>query len=440
MRLAYKLIIIIGIVMLPISMFNHSVSAKTIQELEEELNELDKEQKELKSEKRSISGEKQEIESEMNENKEKQQSIQSKINEIDNKISSTNSSIKEKENEITETDEEINELEKNIKQLNKETTELKVKINDRLNLLKDRLRSIQESGGFVNYITVIFGSNSFGDLISRSTTVSTIMDSDKSLMKQLEQDQFALIEKEKEVSEHQKEVKKQKEQLEKQKVELVQMKKDLDSQKANQAELKEKLAKEFEELEDHSLTVEEEQKLIDSQAKYIEEAKRLANKSIEEKKRAQEQEQQNNSNNQGNPIKGNGQYIWPTDSKRITSHFNPNRFHPIFGYPRPHNGVDIGASTPGRYGENIYAAASGIVSTVEYSNSGLGNHIMLVHGSSTTVYGHLNSINVSVGQAVNQGDIIGAMGSSGDSSGPHLHFEVHPGGYKNPVNPLQYFN
>ena len=448
MKKTLKFIFIIGIIMLPLYFLGDSVFAKSITELEEELNELEKEQKELNSEKRNLSGEKKEIESEMDDNLNKQSSIQEQINELDSKISTANSDVKAKESELEETNNEINKLEENIKQLNEDADELRVQIKMRLALLKDRLKSIQESGGFVKYISVIFGSDSFSDLINRSTTVSTIMDSDKSLMKKLERDQKVLIEKEKEVSKKTEEVKKQKEELEKQKKELEAVKKELDNQKANQTALKEQLAEEFEELEAHSLTVEEEQDVIANQAKYLEEAKKLANDRMEEakrKERERQEQQESGSNNggnsggSGNPIQGNSQYIWPTDSSRITSQFNPNRLHPIYKTPQPHTGVDIGALTPGKPGDNVYAAATGIVSEARVKGD-YGNAVVIVHGNSTTLYAHLQSFNVSAGQTVEQGQVIGKMGSTGASTAAHLHFEVHPGGYFNPVNPMQYFN
>ena len=113
------------------------------------------------------------------------------------------------------------------------------------------------------------------------------------------------------------------------------------------------------------------------------------------------------------------------------------RNHPVYGTPRLHAGVDfaVGIGTP------LRAPADGVVSTARFMG-GFGNVIMISHyingQSYTTVSAHLSSINVSPGQAVSEGQVIGATGNTGTSTGPHLHFEVHIGGYGNPVNPLPY--
>ena len=119
---------------------------------------------------------------------------------------------------------------------------------------------------------------------------------------------------------------------------------------------------------------------------------------------------------------------WPA-SGAITSGFGP-RVHPIFGSVRAHNGIDINGDT----GDPIRAALSGVVITAG-SRSGYGNTVVLSHGSGfTTLYAHMSSIGVSVGQEVSSGDTIGAVGSTGWSTGPHLHFEVrYNGSAMNPI-------
>lgn len=112
-------------------------------------------------------------------------------------------------------------------------------------------------------------------------------------------------------------------------------------------------------------------------------------------------------------------YIWPTDKVDITSYFG-YRWHPIFGGYRFHDGIDLADG----YGSNIYAVSKGTVITTSY-NSGLGYYVQIRHddGSQTT-YAHLSSFNTSEGSRVSQGQVIGYMGSTGNSTGSHLHFEV----------------
>ena len=102
---------------------------------------------------------------------------------------------------------------------------------------------------------------------------------------------------------------------------------------------------------------------------------------------------------------------------------------------RTHKGVDIAAST----GTSIKAAASGTVTTAGWNNGGYGYLIVITHGNGIqTYYGHCSSISVKEGQTVSQGDVIGKVGSTGRSTGPHLHFEIRVNGTA--YNPLNYVN
>ena len=128
---------------------------------------------------------------------------------------------------------------------------------------------------------------------------------------------------------------------------------------------------------------------------------------------------------------GNINFIWPCpSSSRITSGFG-GRSSPTEGASSNHQGVDIGAST----GSAIVAAASGTVVISTYSYSA-GNYVMLSHGGGVyTVYMHCSQLLVSEGQEVSQGQTIAKVGSTGYSTGPHLHFGVRSGGqYLNPLN------
>lgn len=130
---------------------------------------------------------------------------------------------------------------------------------------------------------------------------------------------------------------------------------------------------------------------------------------------------------------GKGKLMWPTNSTTITSEFTNARTHPIYGDVRAHDGVDIGAPA----GDPVYAAADGKVILAEWYG-GYGNAVMIDHGNGmTTLYGHNSSLNVSSGQTVKKGQVIARVGSTGWSTGPHVHFEVKVNG--TPVNPMNYF-
>ncbi|MFA4931058.1 MAG: M23 family metallopeptidase [Patescibacteria group bacterium] len=126
---------------------------------------------------------------------------------------------------------------------------------------------------------------------------------------------------------------------------------------------------------------------------------------------------------------GTGQFGWPTSGMTITQYFGATSFNPW------HTGIDIDS----RSGWDIFASDSGTVTTAVYGwGGGYGNHVIIDHGNGyQTLYGHLSALDVSVGQYVSQGQRIGTMGSTGWSTGPHLHFEIRYGGsYLNPLNYL----
>ena len=125
---------------------------------------------------------------------------------------------------------------------------------------------------------------------------------------------------------------------------------------------------------------------------------------------------------------GTNELWWPTDGASISGF--GYRTHPIFGDRRMHAGIDI----PGPIGQRVYAAREGIVRSAGV-RGGYGNVIVLDHGDGmSTVYAHLSSFGVGAGGAVRAGDEIGRVGSTGNSTGPHLHFEVRLGGA--PTDPL----
>ena len=130
-----------------------------------------------------------------------------------------------------------------------------------------------------------------------------------------------------------------------------------------------------------------------------------------------------------------GPYMFPLkfSGVHITSGFG---WRTLYGQPNNHGGIDLSAANI--YGASIYASRGGTVVTAEkYSDSGYGHYVIIDHGDGyATLYGHCSTVLVNVGQTVNQGDVIAKVGSTGNSTGPHLHFEVRKNGVKQ--NPLNY--
>lgn len=121
------------------------------------------------------------------------------------------------------------------------------------------------------------------------------------------------------------------------------------------------------------------------------------------------------------------------DLTRISSGFG-ERLHPIHKIRKFHAGMDFTAPV----GTDVYASGDGRVEYADYGTNGYGIHVVIDHGFGyKTLYGHLSALKVRTGQAVKRGDLIGLVGNTGLSSGPHLHYEVHKGG--DPVDPANYF-
>ena len=123
-------------------------------------------------------------------------------------------------------------------------------------------------------------------------------------------------------------------------------------------------------------------------------------------------------------------FIWPINTS-VTSEFG-YRVHPIFGTRRLHAGIDLGAGS----GTKILATKGGtVISAGPYG--GYGNAVVIAHGDGlSSLYAHQSKIAVSAGESVDRGEVIGYVGSTGQSTGPHLHFEIRESG--EPVNPRRY--
>ena len=148
------------------------------------------------------------------------------------------------------------------------------------------------------------------------------------------------------------------------------------------------------------------------------------------------------SNSGKNPVFSSGKFTWPVPGYyNITSHFG-YRIHPITGVRKLHGGMDIASA--GIYGKPIVAAADGVVVSAGWNSGGFGNWVVINHGMSggnqfATLYAHMcRAPIVSAGQSVTAGQTIGYVGSTGMSTGNHLHFEVRVNGER--VNPMNYFS
>jgi len=166
---------------------------------------------------------------------------------------------------------------------------------------------------------------------------------------------------------------------------------------------------------------------IEAESSKIEAEIRKLQKEYEKQEQAQKQEQSQTQS------QGSSKFIWPSRSSRSISSYYGMRLHPIYGYYRMHTGIDINAS----HGTDIISCADGVVTSVTYNEGGYGWYIVVYHGNGvSTLYAHCSKVIASKGQQVKQGQVIAIVGSTGASTGPHIHFEVRLDGKH--TNPLDY--
>jgi murein DD-endopeptidase MepM/ murein hydrolase activator NlpD len=349
------------------------------------VNEIGIKERELKE----ISSELNKVDSEIKLNKSEQYNIIDQINNVENGIKKLDNEIKDLNNEIDQTKVSINskEIELNDKKDNLEYMR---------DILSKRIRIMYKTGD-VGYAEVLLGSNDFRDLLNRVEIVKKIIKHDKNLIGLVKVN----IE----------EVNNLKLNLEKNKIQLS---KNMLKIEVNKSYLKE-----------NEVQLEVEKGKLKNNAKVLE---------------AMEDKLEEDANKVTEIIKNlktkaeyvGGQMGWPVPgSYRITSPFG-YRIHPVYHTRKLHTGVDIGVPS----GSNIVAAQSG---TIMYANwlGGYGKVVMIDHGGGyVTLYAHLSSWNVKVGQNITRGESIAKSGTTGVSTGPHLHFEVRING--DYVDPLKY--
>lgn len=403
------------------------------------LNDLKGQQKELEQKKESINSNIKETEGKINQNESKIDQIMAQIQALDTEILDTEKNISNVLNEIKLTTDEIEKLKASI-------VELERKIEERDKLLKERIRAVQVSGGSVSYLDVLLGANSFVDFIDRFSAVNTLMEADRTILKEQADDK-------KQLEEERASLEKKLEEQEESKNKLVNLKASLDKQKASKGTLVDQLEAEQSKLLEQKQVMETEYEEVlnisaDVQNKIVAEQKRIAEiarKAAEEKKRKAAEERKRQQSASGSsvaiPEVSSGAWTKPANGT-FTSGYG-YRMHPIYGKGKMHYGVDFANST----GTPVVSAADGVVSYASPLST-YGNVIMVTHSidgqTFTSLYAHLSKINVSVGQVVSKGEHIGAIGTTGNSTGPHLHFEIHIGNWEgmtaNSVNPLRYIS
>lgn len=370
---------------------------------------------EAESAKKQLEQQKKETEAEVAGLRQEKGNLLTYIEKLDKQVAALDEKISATNDKIKKTDQKIEKKKDELKIAREEEAKQYAS-------MKLRIKYMYENGS-ADYIELLLESSSMSDLLNRAEYIEKISAYDKQLLERHQQIKAEIAEKEKKLEEQA------------QKLQILQeeLSYEQSTVQALAADKNKELEKYNADIKDASAEAEKYTKEIAKQEEVIESLLEQERKRIEAEERRKQEEAKQNPGNTGSDyvVDNSGDFRWPLNvSGRISSYFGP-RSAPTEGASTYHNGIDIAAPS----GTQIVAAASGKVVTATYSSSA-GNYIMIYHGNSTyTVYMHCSSLDVSVNDEVEKGQAIGKVGSTGVSTGAHLHFGVSVNGsYVNPLN------
>lgn len=366
------------------------------------------------------------IKEELNALKDKNAEIKAEIDGIRQQYNATANQIQDLVNRKDAVDQEIGLLHEQIQVINQQITAYGQLIADsqddldnaqlRLDALnekhKERIRAMEEAGT-ISYWQVLFEANSFTDFLDRLEMINEISASDQKRINEIQKVA-------QEVSVTRDQMQEELSQLSLAQIQLEESQSELEIKRTESDELLRSLAVQEEEFQ---------LLLDDSEAKQDQLMKEIAQKQ-KELSHAQYEEKLAKLAAQGKNPPSSATWITPVSGYTITSPFGM-RVHPVYKYQLMHNGIDLACPT----GTPIYATRAGTVTRAAYQAGGAGYYVSLDHGDGFgSIYMHMTNYVVSAGQKVTAGQLIGYVGSTGVSTGPHLHFGVsYAGSYVNPM-------
>ncbi len=401
-RIATPLLCLVMAIALTLASVPMTAQAASSAEIQKELDALDAQNDEIQAQINAIQRKYDANYSQMADIVSRKEAIDQEIALLNAKIETTNAQIAIYSQMIADIQDDLDVSEEKLRDLSEK--------------YRERVRAMEEEGT-LTYWQVIFEANSFTDLLDRLAMVEEISAADQ---RRLQEMRIAADI----VEANQLNLEAEKGQLEQTREELAE----------TQAQLTEKRS------ESDGLLIELEKKQDEYQA-MLDESEALQDALMDEiaKKEAELSKAKHNEELkklalQGQNPPSNASWVTPVSGYTITSAFGM-RLHPVLGYNRMHNGIDMACSQ----GTPIYATRAGTVTTASYQAGGAGYYVSINHGDGfSSIYMHMTHFVVSGGQSVSQGQLIGYVGSTGISTGPHLHFGIsYAGTY---VNPLAYIS
>ena len=375
----------------------------------ESLSTLKEQLKDLQSDKEEIDAQIEEIRSKLNENFDEMSDIVNQKNLIDQEISLLHQQVTTINEQISayglliaDKQEELERVEARLAELNEQN--------------KARIRAMEENGT-PSYWSVLFRANSFADFLDRMQMIWEIQEADKRRLKEMDEAAKLVAQTKMELEEEKEGLNQTKEELNAAQVSLLAKREQADQLLTQLVATGAEYQLLMEESED------KQEELMDKIAKKKDDIKDAEYK-------------QWLSTSIPKPVVGDKNtvegvtWVMPISYTKLTSPFG-YRTHPISGKWKMHNGVDLAAPT----GTKIVATRSGYVSVASYEHGGAGYYVQINHGDGyKSIYMHMTHYIVKVGQYVDAGDVIGYCGSTGGSTGPHLHFGIsYNGVYQNPA-------
>lgn len=383
------------------------VRAAQSQKILTELQKLREEQSGIQKKRTALSAE-------IAENKKQTQSVVEQKSDIDRQIELSNETIDNYNAQIQQYSLLIAEKQKELDEAELHETQLQEQY-------KARLRSMEETGT-VSYWSILFKASSFSDLLDRVDMIHEIAKSDQLMMKKLSEATEAVQQSREELEQEQQQMQTARDELAAQEAQLEMQRAEADALLLQIAEECEKMTAEYQ-----GYLAQE-----DALSKQVAKAEKDYYQALakEEAARLAELNKQNNYVPANNDSSG---FLYPLPYRVAITDSYGYRTHPVTGKKTTwHNGVDLAAGA----GTAIYATKSGTVTTALRSDI-WGNYVVINHGDGfSSLYAHMQGLIVKAGDYVKQGQTIGYVGSTGLSTGPHLHFTIYYNGAD--VNPMSY--